>query len=81
VLVVQLAGTLSGVKLQVVLIGSPLQERLTKELNPFTGVTVMTMFTKPPTGVDRDVGVATTVNPATVDALACTTSGVELEVS
>jgi hypothetical protein len=49
-------------------------------LNPFTGVTVTTTLTKPPTVVDNDVGLAATVYPATVDAFACTAFGFELEI-
>ena len=37
------------------------------------------LLTKPPTAVDSDVGVAATVNPAAVDTLACTSSGLEIE--
>jgi hypothetical protein len=49
-------------------------------LKPLTGVTVTTVLTKPPAGVDNDVGDAAAVNPATVEALACTWAGVEVEV-
>jgi hypothetical protein len=78
--VVQATCTLVGVKVQVVLMGSPVQERVTYALKPLTGVTVTLLLTKPPTAVDNEVGVAATVKPAAVDAFACTTSGLEIEV-
>ena len=78
-LVVQLASAAMGVKVQVVFTGSPEQERVTYELKPLTGVTVTTLLAKPPAAVESDVGAAATVNPATVDALACTSSGLESE--
>jgi hypothetical protein len=78
--VVQAANTFTGVKVQVALMGSPVQERLTYALKPLTGVTVTLLLTKPPTAVDNEVGVAATVNPAAVETFACTTSGLEIEV-
>ena len=51
--VVQVGLTLTGVNTQVVFTGNPEQERLTTALNPFTGVTVTTLLTKPPTVVER----------------------------
>ena len=56
--------------MQVAFTGNPVQERLTIESNPFTGVTVTVLLTKPPTTVDNEVGEAATVKPATVETLA-----------
>jgi hypothetical protein len=77
---VQVAVTLVGLNEQVAFTGSPVHERLTMELNPLTGVTVILLLTNPPTGVDKDVGDAATVKPATVDTLAWTGCSAETEL-
>ena len=56
----------AGRKMQDIVSGKPLQERLTSPENPLTGVIVSELLANPPCGAEREVGVAVTVKVATV---------------
>ena len=69
--------TVDGLKLQVAPVGSPLQAKLTGELKPFTGVTVMVVCAVEPAVTVPLAGDAPIVKLGTG---ACTVTVIALEV-